>query len=548
MSTLPTVGRDVGRILQAVSLMLVVSIVVAGLNGEFYAIPAFAVSAVVMAGIGTGLARWFSDAPSPGKVEAMITAASAWGVLAFLGSLPFLFIAWTIHLDPYPAWANTPATLDDTTAVFRHPTNGIFESISGFTSTGLTMAVVEDELPRSLHWWRSFTEWIGGVGVIVLTVAILARPGSGSLTLFESEAREKKSKVLPSVVSTVTEIWKIYLGLTIASLLLLLSAGPIWAAVTGQASFTTELFAILGDGDPEVGMPLWPAINHAMTGIATGGFSVHGASIGEYGAIIQYAVIPIMVAGSIAFPIHYLILQGEIKNFYKDLQTRWVFIWFTFGSLALTAILLIGGDASGQFTTTEEYFRAGLFQFVSATSNTGFGTAAIGGGTERAMSAGATFLICLGMLTGAAAGSTVGGLKLIRVATLLKGTVWQIRGVFAPDSAIRQLTLGDRTLDEQQAEREYTEATVVFVLWIVFLIVGVTVLLWALSPEHPVEYVIFDVMSAQSNVGLDAGITGPDMPDVTKWMLIFNMWIGRLEIIPVAVLIGAVLKRFDMYT
>ncbi|MCL9815203.1 TrkH family potassium uptake protein [Natranaeroarchaeum aerophilus] len=519
MSTLPTVARDVGRILQVVSLMLVVSIVVAGVNAEFYAMPAFAISAVIMGGVGTVLARWFRDAPSPGKVEAMITAASAWGVLAFLGSLPFLLIAWAIYINPYPVWMNTPA-VDSTTDVFRDPLNGIFESISGYTSTGLTMASVEDDLPRSLHWWRSFTEWVGGVGVIVLTVAILARPGSGSLTLFESEAREKKSKVMPSVVSTVKEIWKIYLGLTIAAITLLLI----------------------------VGMPLWPAINHAMTGIATGGFSVHGASIGEYGAIIQYAVVPIMVAGSIAFPIHYLILKGEIENFYKDLQTRWIFIWFTVGSLALTALLLTGGDASGQFTTLEEHFRAGLFQFVSATSNTGFGTAAIGGGTERAMSAGATFLICLGMLTGAAAGSTVGGLKLIRVATLLKGTLWQIRGVFAPDSAVRQLKLGERTLDEQQAEREYTEATVVFVLWIVFLIIGVAVMLWALSPEYPVEYVIFDVMSAQSNVGLDAGITGPDMPDVTKWMLILNMWVGRLEIIPVAVLIGAVLKRFDLYT
>ena len=517
-NTLSTVARDVGRILQVVSLMLVASMAVAALNGEFFAVPAFAVSAVVMAGVGVVLARWFADAPSPGKLEAMMTAASAWGVLAFLGSLPFLLIAWTIYFDPFPAWANTPA-VDETTDVFRHPLNGIFESISGFTSTGLTMAVIEDELPRSLHWWRSFTEWIGGVGVIVLTVAILARPGSGSLTLFESEAREKKSKIHPSVVSTVTEIWKIYLGFTVASLALLLA----------------------------VGMPLWPAINHAMTGIATGGFSVHGASIGEYGALIQYAVIPIMIAGSIAFPIHYLILKGEIENFWQDLQTRWVFLWFGAGSLLLTAILWLGGDAVGQFDSFEETFRAALFQFVSATSNTGFGTVDIGGGTEVAMSAGATFLICLGMLTGAAAGSTVGGLKLIRVLTLIKGTMWYVRDVFAPDTAVRRLRMGKRSLSEDQVRAEYTEAAVVLVLWIVFLIVGVAVLLWTLSPDHPVEYVIFDVMSAQSNVGLDAGITGPEMPDTAKVMLIFNMWIGRLEIIPVAVLLGAAFRRFDLY-
>ena len=547
MSILPTVARDVGRILMIVSFMLVASMLVAAVNGEFFAVPAFAVSSLVMAGVGYGLARFFADAPSSGKLEAMITAASAWGALALLGSLPFVLIAWTIHLDPYPAWMNTPP-VDDTTDVFRDPLNGVFESISGFTSTGLTMAVVEEELPRSLHWWRSFTEWVGGVGVIVLTVAILARPGSGSLTLFESEAREKKSKILPSVVSTVTEIWKIYLGLTVVSLLLLVLAGPVWAAATGQASFVDELVAVVTDGDPEVGMPLWPAINHAMTGIATGGFSVHAASIGEYGAVLQYAVVPIMVAGSIAFPIHYLILRGEIDNFWRDIQTRWIFLWFGLGTVLLTAALWLGGDATGQFGDFEETFRAGLFQFVSATSNTGFGTAAIGGGTERAMSAGATFIVCLGMLTGAAAGSTCGALKLVRVITLVKGTIWQVKGAFAPDSAIRRMKMGKRSMGEEEVQAEYTEAAVVFVLWILFLIVGVAVSLAVLSSEHPAEYVIFDVMSAQSNVGLDAGITGPEMPDTMKTMLIFNMWIGRLEIIPVAVLIGAVFRRLNLYS
>jgi trk system potassium uptake protein TrkH len=291
-------------------------------------------------------------------------------------------------------------------------------------------------------------------------------------------------------------------------------------------------------------MPLWDAINHGMTGIATGGFSVHAASIGHYDSpLIEYATVPIMVAGSIAFPIHYLIFKGRLRNFYTDLQTRWVFIWFTTGSLALTAILY----ANGQYATLEETFRIALFQFVSATSNTGFGSAAIGGGTEQVWSAGATLLACAGMLTGAAAGSTVSGLKLIRVITLIKGTVWQIQDVFRPDSAIRYLQIGDRRLSEEQAEREYTEATVVFILWFIFLVIGVAVLLRVLSPGHPLEYVIFDVMSAQSNVGLSSGITGPDMPDTAKAMLIVNMWVGRLEIIPVAVLVGSILQRLNLY-
>ena len=508
-----TVGRDVGRIVQAVSLMMLISLVVAAINGEFYTVPAFVASAVVMAGIGTGLVRRYRGADPPEKREAMVTAATAWALVGILGGLPFVLIAWTIQLDPFPVWMNTPP-MDSTTAVFLDPLDAVFESMSGFTGTGLTMAAVEEELPRAIHWWRSFIEWVGGVGVIVLTVAILRRSGgsSGSYTLYESEARSEK--IHPSIVTTVREIWKIFVGLTLGSIALFLLAG----------------------------MPLWDAINHGMTGIATGGFSVHADSIGHYGSpLIEYATVPIMVAGSIAFPVHYLIFKGEIRNFYADLQTRWVFIWFTVGSLVLTAILY----ANGQYATLEETFRVSLFQFVSATSNTGFGSASIGGGTERVWTAGPTLFACLGMLTGAAAGSTVSGIKLIRVVTLVKGTIWQIQDVFRPQAAIRYLQIGDRRLSEAQAQREYTEATVVFLLWITFLVIGVAVLLRVLPPTYPLEYVIFDVMSAQSNVGLDAGVTGPSMPETAKAMLIVNMWVGRLEIIPVAVLLGAIVRRFD---
>ncbi len=493
--------------------MAFVSIAVAVINQEFYAVPAFTISAVVMGGLGIWLARRYQQVADSGKLEAMVTAAAAWGTVGILGGLPFLLVAWTIALNPYPAWANAPP-MNETVSVFRHPLNGIFESISGFTSTGLTMAMIEEDLPRSLQWWRSFTEWIGGVGVIVLTVAILARPGSGSLTLYESEARSEK--IHPSIVSTVTEIWKIYLGITLAGVALFLAAG----------------------------MPLSDSINHAMTAISTGGFSVHADSIGYYdSAVIEYAVIPVMVAGSIAFPVHYLILKGHLRNFYTDIQTRWVFIWFSVGSVALTALLW----TNGQYDTFEETFRIALFQFVSATSNAGFGTTAIGDGTEQIWTAGTTLLLCLGMLTGAAAGSTVGGLKLIRVITLVKGTVWQIRSVFTPASAIRRLRLDERTLDQSQVQREYTEAAVVFILWIAGLAVGVAVFLWMLPSAYPLKYIIFDVMSAQSTVGLGTGITGPEMPAVTKLMLIGNMWIGRLEIIPIAVLLGAAFRELDLY-
>jgi len=500
-----TVARDVGRILQVVSITAFASVLVSVAVREYYAVPSFILTGVIILGVGTAMSRYFADAPEPGKLHGMLVAATAWALVGTLGSLPFLGVAYTIEYAP--AWTGAPA-MTETFAAFLNPLNSLFESWSGFTGTGLTMAVTEEDLPASVQWWRSLIEWVGGVGVIVLTVAVLARPGSGSLTLYESEARSEK--IHPNIVSTVRDIWKIYVGLTLASVVLFFF----------------------------VGMPFWDAINHAMTGIATGGFSVHAASIGHYGEpIIEYAVVPVMVAGSIAFPVHYLIFKGEIRNFYADLQTRWVFIWFAAGTVILTAVL----HFSGTYSTFEETFRFALFQFVSGTSNAGFGTAAIGGGTERVWGAGATLIVCAGMLTGAAAGSTVSGVKLIRVLVLFKGIWWRIQGLFVPESAVRRLELGDRVLDEDEVTNEFEEAGIVVVLYFVFLVLGLAVVLAALPEEVHLEYALFEVMSAQSNVGLTAGITGPGMPDVTKMSLMLNMWVGRLEIIPVLVLIRAAL-------
>jgi trk system potassium uptake protein TrkH len=529
-----TIARDLGRMLQALGGLVFVSILVPLVWGEFYAIPALLVAGAVPFAIGRVLWRRYRDAPEPGKLHGMMIAASGWFLVGTFGSLPFLLIAWTVAVDPAPL--SVPASASsETLAAFREPVNAFFESMSGFTGTGLTMTDDESVLPRTLQWWRSFTEWVGGVGVIVLTTAILARPGSGSLTLYESEARSEK--IHPSIVSTVRTIWWIFLLFTFFSILLL------WV----------------------VGMPLWEAINHAMTGLATGGFSVTDASIAHYDRVaIDLALIPIMILGSIAFPIHYLVLQGDLRHLYEDLQTRWVFGFFALGTVGLVGLLLgngvyapgrsyapetvslfagtvvLDGGMAEVFTAT----RYGLFQFVSAASCTGFQTATNLG---TAWSAEAQLTVALGMVVGAAAGSTVGGIKLIRALTLVKGTVFRIRGVFYPDNAVRTFRLDGRTLNEEEATREFEEAAIIAFLWVVTLGLGLVVLLLTVPASFTLENVVFEVASAQGNVGLSTGITGPGMPTIPKLMLVFNMWIGRLEIIPVLVLLRALFTRFEVY-
>ena len=177
--SIATVGRDLGRILEALGGLMLVSLVVPVVWEEYFALPALLVSALVPLGLGRLLYRRFQGAQAPGRFHGMIVAASGWFSVGLFGSLPFFLIAWSVQLG-VPGFT-TPAQTA-TLAAFTEPLNAVFESMSGFTGTGLTMTDNEEVLPRTLQWWRTFSEWVGGVGVIVLTTAILSRPGSGSLS------------------------------------------------------------------------------------------------------------------------------------------------------------------------------------------------------------------------------------------------------------------------------------------------------------------------------------------------------------------------------
>ena len=520
--------RDLGRILQALSGMIFVSTSVSLTWGEFYAVPGLLVSALLPFAVGRAMSARYTDVGEPGKLHGMMIAASGWFFVALFGTFPFLLVAWTVALDPFGGLLAVPASADTPTlAAFRSPLNSFFESMSGITGTGLTMTDDEGALPATVQWWRTLIEWVGGVGVIVLTTAILARPGSGSLTLYESEARSEK--IHPSILSTVRTIWWIFILFTFLSITVL------WLA----------------------GMPAWDAINHGMTGLSTGGFSVTDASIGEYDSpLIDFAMIPIMILGSIAFPVHYLVLQGDLRNLYTDLQTRWMWPYYGLGSAALVAMLLAAGAyetarvavgvggivLTGFEATVFNTVRFGLFQFVSAATCTGFGTSGVGDWPAQAQ-----LTMSAAMVVGAAAGSTVGGIKLVRAITLIRGTAFRIRGVFYPESAVRYFKLNGRRLSEDELSREFEEAAIIAFLWFVFLGIGLLVLLFTIDPSFTLENVVFEVTSAQGNVGLSAGITGPDMPTLAKVVFLFNMWIGRLEIIPVLVLLRALFKRGGVY-
>ncbi|ELZ32458.1 Trk potassium uptake system protein [Halogeometricum pallidum JCM 14848] len=547
---LATISRDIGSLLAMESALMGFSVLVALLFGEWYPAAGFLLAGVITASVGLSARLRFEDAPAPQMKHGMIIAAAGWFSVAVFGSIPLILAA---HLTPPSVMATyVPADVDTTgweaiavgstttvssLAYFQNPLHALFESMSGWTGSGLTMAIHEPSLPRSMQWWRSLIQYVGGVGVIVLTVSILARPGSGSYALYRSEAREER--IHPSVISTVRTVWKILLLYTGVSILLLFVA--IWASDYGK---TLPLW--------EVG---WQALNHAMTGLTTGGFSVTDNSIATYDSpLIETALLPIMTLGAIAFTVHYGVLwNDEVDLLYEDLQTRWLFVLLAIGITVLSVQNFVAtpteadafvGDWFGLAALFGErhvvVFRDSLFQWVSALTCTGFQSAPI-----NRWSSGGKLIVSVAMTLGGAAGSTVGGIKIIRGYTISRGIRWQFARVFLPANAVVNLDIGDRHLDREEMEREFSEAAIISLLWIFLLIASSIVLVNLAGPEYGYADALFEIASAQGNVGLSSGITGPSMHPFAEAMFLFNMWIGRLEIIPVLAFIRSILYGLD---
>lgn len=484
-----TIIRDVGLSLHIPGVMALVSLPVCLVFGESYAIWPFVLTALVSLGLGQLLYRLFHQAEAAELQHTMLIVALSWGIIPFLGAIPFVAIA--SYLAAFP---ETPQTIRE----FQYPLNAVFEAVSGFTSTGLTMALDSSKLPHSLQWWRSFMEWIGGVGVIVLMLSVL-EPSTDPYQLYQAGGRQKK--IAPTVTGTVRNIWKIYLLYTVLSVL---------------------LFAL-------VGMPWWDALNHGMTGIATGGFSITGKNLSEYGALVQIATIPVMIAGAISFSTHsQLLSQRRLSALWRNTQHRALWLLLLFGTILL---LLEHYSFSGSLRWLDS-----LFQWTSALTTCGFNTIEV-----ETLSSSAKLLMSLAMIFGGASGSTCGGLKLNRIVALYKAVVWHFRQIsLKPDEHMHYEVNGEE-LSETEANHRIKTAAVLATLWLGCLGVGVLVLLQVVQSKYTVPDVLFEAASAMGTSGLSVGISNPDLHGVGKLVLILFMWMGRVEIIPVLVLFSSLL-------
>jgi len=482
MSDLKIISRDLGLIMIMVGLTNFFVLIVPIFYSEYYAIPYVLITSFLLILIGSILNLAGRKTKDETKLRhAVIIASLSWIFIPIITTIPFKFIG---NLDLLSAF---------------------FESISGWTTTGLTMFSdkVIPGLPHTILFYRSFTQWVGGVGVVLLTVSILPRPGTGSYLLFVSEARTEK--ILPNVISTIRSMWWIYIFYTTLGIILL----------------------------SIVGMPLWDAVNHSMCAISTGGFATIGGSIGGYKNIyIEIIIIVLMIFGATAFVAHHRLLRGKLKEFFSDVQVKTLLVLIVIGGILL--ILFNLNYYHGNILTSLRY---SFFQYISSQTTTGFSTADLVN-----WSINSKLLISIAMIIGGAAGATCGGIKLYRFVFLSKSVAWRTKRAISSPRRIFSYKLDGKDISEKEQLDIMNEVTIITFLWLIFLIIGVFVLGFT-SSSSPLENTFFEVCSAQGNVGMSLGITNITMSPIAKIMLIINMYIGRLEIIPIIMMIAAIFRR-----
>jgi trk system potassium uptake protein TrkH len=374
--------------------------------------------------------------------------------------------------------------------------NAYFESMSAWTGSGLSIFTNVEILPNSVLFLRSIEQWIGGLGVVIVVIGILIRPGTAAASLYKSEAREEKIK--PSILGTVKTIWWIYLFYTILGIILYVLAG----------------------------MSLFDAINNTFTNLSTGGMSVKNDNIGAYGSNLIYIItIFLMFIGGTSFLVHYKALKGNIKDVLKDIQFQAMII-----IISVFSILLF---INAKFIPIEA-----VFNVVSAISCTGSSISPLN--TMIAWPDYAKIILLLCMIIGGAAGSTAGALKIIRIVTVFKGIYWEILRVVAPAGSVIPKKIASKSVSDVEI-REASSYTFIYLFFIVIS--------WLIFVQYGYDALnsLYEVCSAQGNVGLSMGITSPTMPQIPQIFLIFNMWIGRIEIIPVLVLLRASLVAFKRF-
>ncbi len=471
---LGTVGALIGWLIIFLSLALLTPIPFCLYYGD-RSWAAFLVSSALGLVAGGGLAWAFVSEKEIGHREGFAIVTFSWAAAAVIGAFPYYFSG------AIPGFADA-----------------LFESMSGFTTTGSTILREVEVLGPGLLFWRSLTHWLGGMGIIVLSLAILPILGIGGMQLFQAEMPgPTKDRLAPRIQDTARILWGVYLVMTVAEVVLLMLAG----------------------------MDFFDAVCHSFATLATGGFSTHTASVAYFqNSWIEWIIIFFMILAGINFTLHYRLFTGNFRSWGRSEELR----FYLAGGVLATVVICCANMWDGVYTSWEEGFRIASFQVWSIVTTTGFGTADFDLWTPLCK----VILISL-MFLGGMAGSTAGGIKQVRVLLFGKFTRFQVKKLIHPRS------VDTVKLDGHRVHPDIVQAILGYLSLYLSVFVAATLLVTGLGLDMISGATA--VIATLNNVGPGLGTVGParnfaDLSDPTKLVLTFCMLAGRLELYTVAVL------------
>ncbi|MCB0517914.1 MAG: TrkH family potassium uptake protein [Lewinellaceae bacterium] len=433
--------------------------------------------------VAVGALLWFlsnNKSKTVNKREGYLIVALGWLSMVSFGMLPYLVSG------------EIPSVAD-----------AFFETMSGMTTTGASILNDIEAVPKGILYWRSLTQWIGGMGIIVLTVAIFPLLGIGGIELFSAEAPGPTSdKIHPRIQETAKRLWGIYVGLT-GILVLLLKLG---------------------------GMTFYEAINHAFTTMATGGFSTKNASMMAFDTpFIQYTIIVFMFLAGTNYSVTYLALKGRFKRVWANDEFKaYLFLVLVLGVI-MSLRVYYSVNHRGEFITFEKAVRDAFFQLVSLVTTTGFVSADYTSWTN-----GLTMVCFILLFLGASAGSTAGGIKFIRHLVFFKNSYLEFKRLLHP-RAVVPLKLNGQVV----APRIMTHVIIFLLLYMMIFILG-SVVMSVMGYDFLTS--VGAVATSLGNVGPGIGKVGPvdnfaHLSDAAKWLLSILMLLGRLELFTILVLL-----------
>lgn len=477
------IGKNMGLMLVLLALAMASTLIwTIWVYSETATTTAFAISSAVTAGIGGALWLWgrHEGGGTILRSEAILMVAIAWFLLGVFGGLPYL-------LD----------------GVFTNPADAYFEAISGFTTTGSTVMTDIAGQSRGLHWWRALTHWIGGLGIVVLFVAIFPQLGVGGKFLFKSEVPGPITEGLrPKIGQTGKILWLIYTGFTLLEFLIL------WLGCD---------------------MTVHDAACHAFATMATGGFSTQNGSVADFdSAMIDYVITAFMIFAGMNFGLYYSVWRGRWREMLRDreLQVYLLLIFFATLFISLNIYQTAPLDKHGDFL---DCWRYAVFQVVATITTTGFGT-----DNFDLYPPFSKLLLVMLMFVGGMAGSTAGGIKVIRFIVVFKAIYVEIYRVFRP-----QVVMATR-VGRAVIPPETTSAILGFF--------AIGVLTFAAASLY-MGFLGLDIVTATTSVAATLFNIGPGLgkvgsienfafiPTSGKMVLSFCMILGRLEFLTILVLL-----------